>query len=285
MGAIVIGGANFVAVAISNEGLPPFWGAALRFGLAALLMAGIVLVAKIAFPRGKALVGATLYGAIAFGGAYASAYYSLQFLPAGMLSIMLALSPLLTAFLAPLHGLERLRLPVVVGGVLAVAGVALVLREQATLDAPVSALLASVLFALCAAESSVVVKQFPRAHPLATNAVGMASGAVVLVVASLVARETWLLPSTFRVAGAVAYLIVVGSILLFLLFLYTLARLPVTSTVFQFALMPLVTVVLAALLLDQPVTWALAVGAVLVIVGVYVGIGRKQKVAEPEAVA
>jgi drug/metabolite transporter (DMT)-like permease len=273
-GVVVIGGANFVAVSISNEGLAPFWGAAVRFLSAAVLMLLVVAAAGIALPKGRAVTGALLYGATTFGLAYGLAYWALLEVSAGMLSILLATSPLLTAFLAPLHGLERLRRHTVLGGVLALAGVAIVLREQASLDVPWPFLAAGLLFAVVVAESAVLIKWFPRAHPLATNGVGMLVGGALLLLFSLLVGEAWVIPTSLRVGGAVAYLVVVGSIGLFGLFLYTLARLPVTTTAYQTALMPLVTVVLAAWLLDQRVTISLLLGAAAVFAGLYVGVAR-----------
>ena len=274
-GVVIIGGANFVAVTISNEGLGPFWGAGLRFVAASLIMLAIAAAARIALPRGRALLGAVLYGVLAFGAAYALAYWALLRVPAGMLSIMLATTPLLTAFLAPLHRLEKLRRRTVLGGLLALAGIAIVVGEQATLDVAWMPLAAGVLFAVAVAESAVVIKQFPRVHPLATNGVAMLVGGSLLLPLSLLAGESWVLPSSLRVGAAVTYLIVIGSIALFALFLYTLARLPVTVTAYQTALMPLVTVVLAALILGQAVTVSLLVGAAAVFAGLYVGMARR----------
>lgn len=285
VGVIVIGGSNFVAVSMSNEGLAPFWGAGVRFTLAAAAMVAIVSLAGIEMPRGPSLTGAVAFGVVGFGVAYACGYWALQDVPAGMLSVMLATAPLITAFLAPLHRLEKLRPRTVLGGTFALAGVAVVLREQVTLDAPWPALAAGVGFAFAMAESTVIVKRFPRAHPLATNGVAMAVGGALLLALSWATREAWTTPATWRSAGAVLYLVSIGSIGLFALLLYTVARLPVTVTSYQTAFMPLVTVVLASWLLDQAVTVSLLLGAALVFLGLYFGLGgtRPAAVAPPAA--
>jgi drug/metabolite transporter (DMT)-like permease len=74
---ILIGGSNAVAVRFSNQELPPFWGAAARFLLAALIFWVILLVRRAALPRGRALLGAVLYGTLAIGVAYALLYWGL----------------------------------------------------------------------------------------------------------------------------------------------------------------------------------------------------------------
>jgi drug/metabolite transporter (DMT)-like permease len=71
---VLIGGSNFVLVRLSNRELDPFWGAALRWGLASLISFAIVAVRRTALPRGRALVGVVLYGLLYFGAFYAFAY-------------------------------------------------------------------------------------------------------------------------------------------------------------------------------------------------------------------
>ena len=70
VGAVVIGGSNFVAVRYSNRELDPLWGAALRFGLAAAVFALLCAGLRLALPRGRELGLSALYGLLGFGGAY-----------------------------------------------------------------------------------------------------------------------------------------------------------------------------------------------------------------------
>ncbi len=71
IGAVVVGGGNFVAVRFSNEKLPPLFGAPLRFGAAAVILFRIARVRGVPLPRGRAASGAALYGLLGFGLAYA----------------------------------------------------------------------------------------------------------------------------------------------------------------------------------------------------------------------
>ena len=70
VGAVAIGGANFVAVSISNKELPPL-SATLRFALAALLFLAIAGARHVPLVRGRLAAGAVLYGLLNFGAAYA----------------------------------------------------------------------------------------------------------------------------------------------------------------------------------------------------------------------
>ena len=70
-GALLAGG-NGVSIRFSNRELSPLWGAGLRFSLAAALLLVVMAVLRLPFPRGRALTGALLYGALNFGAAFAS---------------------------------------------------------------------------------------------------------------------------------------------------------------------------------------------------------------------
>jgi len=124
----VIGGANFVAVKFSNEELEPLFGAALRFGAATLLFFAIMRIRRLPMPYGKAALGAVIYGLLGFGLAYGLLYFALVELTAGTTSVIMASVPLITLLLAVLHRQERLSMRGVAGGLLAIAGIAVLPR-------------------------------------------------------------------------------------------------------------------------------------------------------------
>lgn len=284
--AVVIGGLNFVAVRFSNAELPPFWGAALRFAAASLLLFGAVALFRVSLPRGRALVGVLLYGLLGFAASYAFAYWAMVEVPAGIASVIMALVPLLTVLLAAAHGLERLRPRAVGGALLALVGVVIVFGERITAaDVPLLSLGVMGLTAVSAAETSVVVKRFPRSQPLAANAVAMGTGALLLAVIGAGAGEPLRAPQLASTWISVGYLVLVGSIALFLLFLFVLGRWAASSTSYMFVLAPLVAIPVGAALASEPVSWAFLMGGALVLAGVYLSAAgpsrRAARVAAP----
>lgn len=270
-GAVVIGGSNFVAVKFSNEELDPLFGAGLRFAAAALLLVAIMRVQRLPFPRGGSAIGPVLYGLLGFGVSYGLLYYALQGLSAGTAAVFMAATPLITLVLAVLHGQERFTLRGVVGGVLALAGLAVISVDSVGGDLRASYLVAALLGVVAVAESSVLVKGFPQAHPITTNAVGMVAGAVLLLAGSLVLGERWALPAEPESWLALTWLVVPGSIGLFALFVFVIKRWTASATVYALTLMPVVAISLGALVADEPVTLQLVSGGALVMAAVYVG--------------
>jgi drug/metabolite transporter (DMT)-like permease len=103
------------------------------------------------------------------------------------------------------------------------------------------------------------------------NAIGMTAGAAVLFAASLVADEPIVLPHRPETWAAVAYLVVIGSVVVFLLYLVVLRYWAASRASYGFVIIPFVTVVLSAWLDNEPIGVGLVLGGLLVLAGVYIG--------------
>jgi drug/metabolite transporter (DMT)-like permease len=268
---VVLAGGNPVAVRFSNSGLPPFWGATLRFVAASLIFWLLVAVRRIPLPKGRALAGAVVYGLLSIGGAYAGIYWGLLRVPASLAGALMALVPLMTLFFAWAHGVEKLRWRAVIGAVVAVAGVVLGVAGGFRGAVHVPSVLAFVAGVACMSEASVVFKLFPQSDPIVTNALALTTGVPLLAGLSLLAGEAWRLPATGDSWAAFAYLSLVGSVGVFYLYLQVLSRWTASATSYAFLLMPVSTVVIAALVAGEVVTLSFVMGAALVLVGVWVG--------------
>ncbi len=269
---VLLGGLNFVAVRYSNRELPPFWGAGLRIGAAALLLLAVASLQRVQFPRGRALLGAAIYGLLGFGGSYALGYWAILYIPAGLAATILASAPLFTFVLAVAHRLERFHWRGLVGAGLAVTGIAVTSLRSLEGGVPFWPLLAALGMAFCFAEASIIIKRFPRSHPVSTNVVAMAVGALVLLTLSTLRGEARSLPAQASTWVALLYLVLLGTSTVFVLFLFVLRRWSASTIAYQFVLFPLVAVAASALLEGTPVTTPLLLGGGLILGGVYVGV-------------
>jgi drug/metabolite transporter (DMT)-like permease len=268
---VLLGGTNFVAVRFSNRELPPFWGAGLRFVIAGVLLVAFALWRRIPLPLGSAFGGVALLGVLNFGIAYALAYWGLLEAPSAMAATFVALVPLMTFFIATALGMERFRWSGVTGGAVAVAGVALVFVDQLRATVPLSALTALFLQAVVVAVSTVLLKRLPRTDPIGTNAVAMLCGAGFLLLIALVARETPVLPSRPEVWAVFVYLVTFGGIGLFIGIVFIVLRWTASASAYVTVLFPVVAVAVGAILAGELVSVQFVAGAVLVMIGTYVG--------------
>lgn len=269
--AVTLGGANFVAVRISNRELDPFWGAGIRFALAAAIFVTICMVLRLRVPRGRQLAQTILYGVLGFAAFYALMYWALLQVTAGVATVVLALVPLVTMLLAAAQRLERLRLPAIIGSALALSGIVWMVVGPVELELPLGALAAMLGAAICAGQGVIVGKKVAEYHPAMTNAVGMITGSIVLFGMSALVGETWALPRQPEVLWSLAYLVTLGSVGLFVLLMFVVRRWTASATSYMFVLFPVVTLLLDVLINGEPITVNAVIGAVLVMTGVWFG--------------
>lgn len=269
---VVFAGSNAIGVRFVLREMGPFWSAAIRFAIAGLILVGAMVVTGRRIPRGPQLVGTALFGVLGFGLAYTFLYEALRDAPAGTTMLTLAIVPLLTVLLGAVQGIERFRLLGLVGAGIAAVGIVVVAADQLSLQVPIVALVLLLAAAVCQAESGLVVKRFPPGDPVAANGIGMLLGAAMLAVMAVVTGEHVEVPTRAETWLAMAYLIGPGSIAVFVLVLYVLARWTASATSYAFLLFPLVAIVFGALLLGEPIRTSFLLGGAIVLAGVYIGV-------------
>jgi drug/metabolite transporter (DMT)-like permease len=272
---VLFAGSNAIGVRFVLREMGPYWSAAIRFAVAGLILVGAMVATGRTVPRGSRLVGTLLFGLFGFGLAYTFLYEALKDAPAGTTMLTLAIVPLLTVLLAAAQRIERLRLPALAGAGIAAAGIVVVAADQASLNVPILALVLLLAAALCQAESGLVAKRFPPGDPVAANAIGMLLGAGLLAIVAIVTREPLVVPTRPDTWLAMAYLIGPGSIAVFVLVLYVLARWTASATSYAFLLFPLVAIVFGAILLGEPIRPSFLLGGAIVLAGVYLGAVRR----------
>jgi len=268
---VVLGGSNAVAVRFSNLDLPPFWGASVRFGSAAVIFWIVVLIRKIELPHGRAMTGSLIYGILTIGLSYALLYWALLFVPASITMVIGALGPLFTFFFAWAHRQEAFRWRGLIGSLLAFLGILFGIGNQIGGSLQLLPILAVMAGFAAISEGSVLFKSFPKSNPIAVNAISLTIGTGMLLLVSLFARETWSLPATQNTWIAYAYLVVGGSVGLFYLYLFILGRWTASATSYSFLLFPVATIVIASWLADEVITPRFLIGSAVILAGVWLG--------------
>jgi drug/metabolite transporter (DMT)-like permease len=268
---VLLAGGNAVSIDVIRDELDPFWGAAIRFGAAGLIFAALMAVQRVPIPTGSALLGAALYGMLGFGIAFGIAFIAIPMVGAGTAQLLLGLVPLLTLVLVPIHGLERFQPRAVIGSLGALVGVAILTADRLSLHIPPTGIALAVAVALLIAEAGIVVKLTPRTHPAATNAVGMLTGAAILLPISAIVGEHWEAPAHPETWLAMTYLVLAGSVAVFCLFVVILRRWTASAVSFEFLLIPLATIPFSAVIRGEVVTPVMLLGGAIILAGVYFG--------------
>ncbi|HLE13450.1 MAG TPA: EamA family transporter [Anaerolineales bacterium] len=268
---ILVGGGASVAIRITYQELAPFWAAAARFFLAGIVLWALVFIKRMPLPKGRALLGAMLFGTLTVGLAFLLISYGLVATPASRYQILMAIVPLLTVFLSSMQGIEAITRRGVFGSLLAVGGIAFTVGGVSGVQLSIPHTAAILLAAVFIAEGGVLIKKFPPNPPVMTNAIGMTIGAVILGTASLVSGEPWTIPTLTSTWIAFIYLVIFVTLVAFLLYMFVLRRWSASGTSYGFVLIPLVTIVAATLLAGEQITTNFLIGAGLVLSGALIG--------------
>lgn len=269
---VFLGGSNSVAIRFGNRELAPFWGAALRFIFTSLVFWLIVLANRMKLPSRRDLLLMVLNGFFFVGVSFALFYWGLQKVPAGLAATVLSLGPLFTFVLAILHGLERFRFQVLLGGLTAVVGMMIAVNAQPGNAAMLPYLTALLVGALISAEGNVLLKTYSaRNSPAVINAVSLSANTMFLLGASFFTREPWIFPSALGGRLALAYLVLGGSVIMLYLFVYLVSRWTASAASYTILCFPLVATALGALLVGEKVTPIFLAGGAIVVFGVWIG--------------
>ena len=265
-------GSTYLAIRIGVAHLPPFLFAGVRFLVAGLILGALVMLAGGKLPaRARDWRTLAITGVFLLVGANAIVVWSEQFIASGTASVFVASMPIWAAFFDALvpGGETVLTWRIGVGLALGFLGSALLAgitpHEIMTADlrGPVALTLGSASWAM----GSVYWKRNPtQVSPYSAAAVQMVIGGGLLVGVGLLLGEgpAWHLEGAGL--GAMAYLVVFGSIVGYTAYGYALEHASPTVVGTYAYVNPVVAVLLGWLVLHEPVT-ARMLGAMGLILG------------------
>jgi drug/metabolite transporter (DMT)-like permease len=268
----VIWGSTYLAIAIAVQTLPPLFSAGVRF-----LLAGLVLLAFIAARRGlrverAQLVGASIVGLLLLVGGNGFVVLAERTVPSGLTALIIASVPLWIVIFRRIAG-DRIHVSTFVGVAVGFAGVAfLVIGRGATGTVDPFGLgillVATVSWALGTFLSPRL--RMPRDGLLSTGIQQLAGGIVLVALGAAAGEVTHLEPATWSTGSllAMAYLVVFGSLVAFTAYSWLLQNAPVSLVATYAYVNPVIAVLLGALILAEPITPSIIVGAAIIVAAV-----------------
>lgn len=273
-------GSTWVVVKDGLDHLPPFSSAGVRMLVAAPLMAIVALFFKKRDSGQKPTLGLLVaMGLCNFALTYGIVYWSMQFLPSGMVSLLWAVFPLMMAAAAPLflNG-ESLSRKQWVGFLLGFVGVVSLLFNDVKDAGPESLKAGAIalLSPLSSAVGTVYVKKYgAQVSSNLLNRDALLFGAALLLGAGLLAGEKPLdIEWTGQAIFSVAYLAALGTVTTFGLYFWLLRTAPATQMSLIAYITPAIAVTLGLVVRGEPVTWTIGLGGFLIFCGVLLGAKR-----------
>jgi drug/metabolite transporter (DMT)-like permease len=234
-----------------------------RFTLAAAILSGWALFARVTWPTGRTLVHVLISGLLAQGLLFTCLYVALMHgAPAVLGAVVISMNPVVTALLAAMflgEGLTWMRVGALVLGVLAVlAACAGRLMMVGGVDPAVLLLLVS-LFSVAAGgvyQQKFCSKVDFRATAALQNAVCIAPVVALAVIMPFTVTDPW------NAAGAVAAVVLLNAVLSMTLYVRGVNEYGAAAVAMLFAVIPAVAGLLSWLMLGQRPDVGIAIGLV-----------------------
>jgi drug/metabolite transporter (DMT)-like permease len=269
----VIWGSTYLAIAIVEESLPPFFMAGTRF-----VLAGVVLYvwAKLRHAGREFRVhwrSAFVIGGLMLLGGHGAVVWAEQWVPSGLTSLLIATVPLWMVFVDWLRGGSKPSLRVAGGLTLGFLGVALLVGSLEDLGGNSIGLIGGMVVVVGAflwANGSLYSRsaKLPK-EPLLSTGMEMVAGGVLLLAASLATGEYDRIRLDLvseRSLVAWVYLVVFGAIVAFTCYVWLLKTVSATRVSTYAYVNPIVAMLLGWALANEPITTrnTLAAGIILV---------------------
>lgn len=284
-------GTAYVAAKYALVALGPFTAAAGRFVLGAALLWPLKTLANPRYgkaPEGRLqrLARSDVPLVIAIGLFQVTFYFSLQYIgmrytTAANTALIVNTRPVFVALLSAVWLHERLDRAQMTGISVAFLGVALLTLGQGKTQFGLSTSRALgdfliLLNAISGAVAIILLKRMLRRYsPLLTAAYTTTAGALGLLVLALIELATGQASGAFSQGAtaswiAVVFMAVFNTVIPYLLWYSALSQLTTTETTIFLYLTPLISVLLSALVLNEPVGLGLLMGGALILAGAYV---------------
>ncbi|MBN8858755.1 MAG: EamA family transporter [Sphingobacteriales bacterium] len=201
--------------------------------------------------------------------------WSMQYMPSGMGAVIGATAPLWIAVISSFVFKEiRLNAITTIGLLLGVAGVLVIFSDYIHVFFNGSfgrGMLLNIIASIAWAFGTIYMAQHAKqVNPYFSLGWQMFLGGIMLLLIAYISGQyVSPLRAEAQTWYAIAYLVIIGSVLTYAAFIYALKRLPAAQVSVHAYINPIVAVVAGATLNNEPLTMAIALGTLITIAGVY----------------
>jgi drug/metabolite transporter (DMT)-like permease len=265
----LVWGSTYLAIRVADRTIPPLLMSSVRF-----LIAGTALFAFAS--RGRARPTLRQWGAAAIVGAgllligNGGVAWAETRIESGLAALIIAMIPLWVALMDRVFFGRRLSLAAVSGLVVGFGGVALLIRPGGGGDIVAMLLLVGAASGWAAGSLYARGAALPES-PLLSASMQMLSAGVLLGIAGLATGEASdVSADSFSVKPvmAVAYLVLIGSIVAFTAYAWLLKNVRISIVATYAFVNPVVAVVLGTVFLSEPLHWTTVIAGVAIVVAV-----------------
>ena len=290
----IVWGTTWVASKIGVAEIPALQMAYIRqfFG-GACFVVFFMLYKKLPLPTGKQFIWLVLMALLMFVVANGMSTWSLKFIPTGLSALIGALYPLSVVIIEMVFFKSRnMTLLTFLGLLLGITGIGIVFYENAFHNRPEGfffGITLSVIAMLAWSVGTIVITRNKiKINPYyATGWQMLISSFMLLIIAETTQPTIPFSSISITVWEVIIYLVLAGSLLAFIAFIYSMKKLPAAVSSLYAYINPLVAMVTAAIVLKEKLTMNILWGAIVTLAGVFlvnysIKRSRDKVIAEPE---
>ncbi|GII01660.1 EamA family transporter [Planobispora takensis] len=277
----VVWGSTYLGIMIAIETIPPLLSGAMRFSVAALVLAAAILLLRGpgAFRMtARQFGGAALVGLLLLTAGNGMVSVAEQHISSGLAALLVASVPLWLVVLRIVTR-DRPQVLTLAGVLIGFAGVAVLSLTGGDGAGSATGITIILLASLSWSVGSFLSSRIPMpANPFTASAVEMLAGGAGLAVIAITSGER-LDPAAVsgRSWAALAYLIVMGSLVAFTSYVWLLGKAPISLVSTYAYVNPVVAVLLGALVLSEPVTGSMIAAGLVIVLGVALVVSTERR--------
>ena len=288
----VVWGSTYFGIAIAIETMPPFLMAAIRFGVAGLVLLAWDLLRNPAsrrLPTRRQVLDSAIVGGLLLGIGNGFVVFGEQTVPSGIAAILIAMMPLWFALLGWIYLRERLPRTVALAVAVGFAGTAFLILPSGTGSGAYDPLgiVVLLLAPLGWAHGSIYSIRRAKLPPSPFTASGLqmlAGAAVTGFEALLVGEPAAFHPEQVSAASVLAlvYLIFIGSMLAYTSYAWLLRHAPLSLIGTYAYVNPIVAVGLGSIFLHEPISLRTIIASAVILAAVAIIVSARGRLSAAE---
>lgn len=260
----------------SKEGvkyMPAFQLAGVRQLIAGLAYLLFFMVKKEAFPKGKQWRTIFILALLNFTLSNGLSTWGIKYISSGLGAIIGAVFPLWIVIFTMIKG-EKIKRNAIIGLLVCFGGILVIFNEYLSdfmnpnfTFGIILSVISTITWAMGSIYTKVKASDFNPYFSLGWQL--LISSILILGVTTATGEAVSILEIPLKSWLSIGYLVVFGSILTSLAFVYALQNLPTELSSIYAYINPIIAIILGAIIFNEPLTWLLAIGGFITLLGLY----------------
>ena len=271
----IIWGTTYLAIRVGVKDMPPLLFAGMRWIIAGPIFLLVLKLRGYKLPDKKDLKHIAVVGILLLGLGNGLVAFAEQWLPSGLTALLLTTMPFwVVGIESALPSGPKLNFMIIFGLVLGISGVFFILGIdfQSLLDSSYLIGIIGLMIGELGWASGTVYSKYVKVtvHPLMNAAVQMCIAGLALTIVSGLIGEYPRFHFTHDSFFAFLYLLVFGAFIAYGAYIYAINHLPISFVSTYAYINPVIALFLGWLILDEKLNTAIIIGALIILLAVYI---------------